>query len=82
MPPIITTTIIEGIQQWILREQDPLITMIAPTKGKLSKTEMLLTKAFADQSRDIGWVAFFRGKISKYWKAAFSATLPKHLEKN
>lgn len=62
MPTIITTTIIKGIQQWISREQVSLITMTAPAKGKLSETEMLLTIAFADQSRDIGWLAFFKVK--------------------
>jgi hypothetical protein len=40
-------------------------------------SKMLLTKAFADQSRDIGWLPFLQGKLSKYCRAAFMATLPK-----
>jgi hypothetical protein len=68
--------IMEGIQHWISREQNSAVPMSAPTRGKISKVETLLTKAYTDQTRDIGWLAFFQGKLSKYWTRAFLATLP------
>jgi hypothetical protein len=42
----------------------------ASTRGELGTTETLLAKAFLDQSRDVGWLPFLQGKISKYWRAA------------
>jgi hypothetical protein len=75
-PTIIVNTTLEGIDQWISTHQDASMTISDPTKGKLGTIETLLTKAFTDQMRDIGWVPFLQGKISKYWRAAYMASLP------
>ncbi len=52
--------------------------MVAPTKGKLGDIEVLLTKAFTDQTSNIRWLPFLQGKIGKYWKAAYVEFLLKH----
>ncbi len=51
--------------------------MTAPTKGKVRAVEVLLTKVFNDQMRDIGWLPFLQGKLSKYRTNAYKLTLPK-----
>jgi hypothetical protein len=64
---------LDGINQGTQIEATSIST---PTKGKLGAVETLLTKAFTDQTRDIGWIPFLQGKISQYWKAAYMASLP------
>jgi hypothetical protein len=56
--------------------------MKSRNKGKLSTIEVLLTKAFTDQTKDIGWLPFLQGKISRYWREAYLQTLPKNAPRN
>jgi hypothetical protein len=76
-PPGIMNAILSGMQQWFSIKEQNSSDIKAPTIGKLGTLEVLLAKAFTDQTRDIGWLPFLQGKCSKYWTAAYKQTLPK-----
>jgi hypothetical protein len=75
--PAILNTITYGLQQWVGTQMEDSPEISAPTIGRLGTLDVLLTKAFTDQTRDIGWLPFLQGKLSKYWKAAHQKSLPR-----
>jgi hypothetical protein len=44
--------------------------------------EILLTQAFTEQDRDIGWLQLLQGKASKYWIEDYKSSLPKTQDTN
>jgi hypothetical protein len=73
----ILETIISGLSHWVQSINTSAPIKSAPFRGSLNTLEILLTKAFAEQNTDKGWVPLLQGKISKYWIEAYTASLPK-----
>ncbi len=72
-PPNITYSITYGILCWTNSQDRPNQQIRAPTRGSVMVADVLLTQAFTEQTIDIGWDQFLRGRVSLMWSKAFSA---------
>jgi hypothetical protein len=66
-PQTILDTILYGLNHW---EKDQAVR--APTRGSLKPLDILLTNAYTEQSQELGWNHFLRGRLSKYWGQAYT----------
>ncbi len=59
-----------GIQMWIGTQTDPQLQVHALTVGSLKGPDVLLTAAFTEQFKSIGWDHFLMGRLSRWWGLA------------
>jgi hypothetical protein len=50
---------------------EPSYSQKAPTAGSVLPTDILITQAYSDQTRLIGWDNLLRGRISVFWGKAY-----------
>jgi hypothetical protein len=71
-PELVIEAIIAGIKQWEQQQVNPDFEIRAPTFGSCHPKKMIISQAFVEQTREIGWENFFRGRVSKLWGAAYT----------
>jgi hypothetical protein len=59
-----------GIQMWIGTQTDPQLQVHALTAGSLKGPDVLLTAAFTEQLKSIGWYHFLMGRLCRWWGPA------------
>jgi hypothetical protein len=69
-PPQITEAIIYGISHWCLVQQGIETSQRAPSIRSIIRDLVLITQAYSEQTRMLGWHNFLRGRISKLWGKA------------
>lgn len=77
-PSPVIEAILHGFTEW---EQDPTSHDIrALTAGSLRGPDAVLTSAFHEQLRDIGWLQFCMGRVSLKWASAVTQYTEKPYE--
>jgi hypothetical protein len=72
-PHGIIHSIVHGILTWTISQSSHNQQIRAPTRGSIKTSDVLLTQAFTEQTIDVGWDQFLRGRVSFMWGKAFSA---------
>jgi hypothetical protein len=72
-PLAIVTSIIHGLSAWADSQVKPSLTVHAPSRGSVRPADIILTQAFTEQTNELGWEQFLRGRISTRWGAAYTA---------
>jgi hypothetical protein len=65
--------IVHGISTWTNSQGSHNLQIRAPTRGSIKTPDVMLTQAFTEQTIDVGWDQFLRGRVSIMWGKAFSA---------
>jgi hypothetical protein len=71
--PKITRAIIHGLTEWESYIASPTQTITAPYRGTVLAADCILVQAFLEQSNEIGWQHFLRGRISTKWSQAYQS---------
>lgn len=72
-PHGIIHSIVHGILTWTISQNNHNQQIRAPTTGSIKTSDVLLTQAFTEQTVDVGWDQFLRGRVSFMWGKAFLA---------
>jgi hypothetical protein len=71
-PEPLVSAISHGITTWSQSaENNPATKFVAPTAQSVRPSDIHITHAYAEQSRDIGWDQLLRGRISTKWASAY-----------
>jgi hypothetical protein len=76
-PIKILQAIIHGLQEWETNMHTPTATFKAPFRGSVLPADCTLVQAYQEQSKEIGWDHFLRGRISTKWSRAYQLYLYK-----
>ncbi len=72
-PNSIIRSIVHGISTWTNSQCSDNLQIRAPTRGSIKTPDVMLTQAFTEQTIDVGWDQFLRGRVSIMWGKAFTA---------
>jgi hypothetical protein len=66
-------SIVHGISTWTDSQCNDNLQICAPTRGSIKTPDVMLTQAFTEQTINVGWDQFLRGRVSTMWGKAFTA---------
>jgi hypothetical protein len=72
-PQILVQAMMAGISQWEQKQTIPTLQIRAPTVSSCHPNKMIISQAFAEQTREIGWENFLRGRLSNLWEEAYKS---------